>query len=301
MPPSTPTFTCGRSRVNTARELMPVPRAARALHKRTARCYLSRMSLAGAYRTEDGTILPAITTEEMRELDVIATDETGPVLLQMMENAGRNLAEVILAELPEDGTDAAIVVLAGTGGNGGGGICAARHLANRGLDVTLCVSRPEDLQEVPARQRMIYGNTSGAVVDVENLASLGADVVVDAIIGYSLQEAPHGPEADMIQWACDQRARSDARIVSLDVPSGVDATTGDAPGSVVHAHTTLTLALPKTGLHPSTSADAEMIGTVKLGDIGLPSGLYARFGSPVPFVHSFVVELEAVAEEVASA
>jgi len=68
---------------------------------------------------------------KMREVDRVAMDETGPNLFQMMENAGRNLAELAFEKIGEGWRNAKIVVLAGTGGNGGGGICAARHLANR--------------------------------------------------------------------------------------------------------------------------------------------------------------------------
>lgn len=255
------------------------------------------MSRSGAYRTSDGTVLPALTTEEMRELDQIAEEETGPGLLQMMENAGRNLAEVVASELADDPEAGPIVVLAGTGGNGGGGTCAARHLANRGLDVTLCVSRPEAMHDATAWQRTIYGSTSGAVVEVGHLASLQASVIVDAVIGYNLQEAPHGAAGDMIQWADYQRSQNGARVVSLDLPSGVDATTGDAPGAHISADVTVTLGLPKAGLHPGTGTDGTVAGSVKLGDLGLPTGLYARFGSPSPFRTSYVVDLEPVGIE----
>jgi NAD(P)H-hydrate epimerase len=252
------------------------------------------MSLTGAYRTEHGTVLPAVTTEEMREMDYIAIHETGPNLYQMMENAGRTLAATVLSEVPADTEAPRIVVLAGTGGNGGGGICAARHLANRGLDVTLCISRPDNLAEVPAYQRWVYSGTNGAVVDVEHLASLRAEIVVDAIIGYGMTDAPHGPAGDMIQWARDQRSAFGARVLSLDVPSGVDATTGEAPGAHISADVTVTLALPKAGLHPDLGLDADIIGSLRLVDLGMPSALYARFGSPFPFTTGYLVDIDAV-------
>ncbi|MFP4566763.1 MAG: NAD(P)H-hydrate epimerase, partial [Spirochaetaceae bacterium] len=238
------------------------------------------MSLPGAYRTEDGVILPAVTTEEMRELDAIATEETGPNLFQMMENAGRNLAGVVLEELQGSDASPSVVVLAGTGCNGGGGICAARHLANRGLDVTLCVSHPDRLSGVPAEQRATYGHSSGAVVDAAYLASLEAEIIIDALIGYSLADAPRSEVHDMIAWAVDQRARFGARIVSLDLPSGIDGSTGEAPGAHICADTTLALGLPKSGLHPRGEISPVCAGRLRLGDIGVPSGLYARFGSP---------------------
>ena len=89
--------------------------------------------------------VPVVTTEQMRKVDRIAIDETGPNLFQMMENAGRNLALQVMETLGAMWNRASITVLAGGGGNGGGGICAARHLANRGIDVKLCVAEPARL------------------------------------------------------------------------------------------------------------------------------------------------------------
>src|SRR5215469_15771025 len=85
--------------------------------------------------TEDGIEVPAVDTDQMREVDRIAVEETGPNLYQMMENAGRNLASLAIEVMGKEWQKAKILVLAGTGGNGGGGICAARHLANRNSTV----------------------------------------------------------------------------------------------------------------------------------------------------------------------
>lgn len=82
------------------------------------------------FRTSDGLRVAAVTTDQMREIDRVATEGTGPNLYQMMENAGRNLAELCRERLGPTWMHEHIVVLAGTGGNGGGGICAARHLGD---------------------------------------------------------------------------------------------------------------------------------------------------------------------------
>ena len=103
--------------------------------------------------TEQGITVPAISTGQMIEVDRIAVEETGPNLFQMMENAGRNLALVAMDMLGNKWEDAIIVVLAGTGGNGGGGICAARHLANRNIDTTICITDKEKLGSVPLLQK----------------------------------------------------------------------------------------------------------------------------------------------------
>jgi NAD(P)H-hydrate epimerase len=94
-----------------------------------------------------------------------------------------------------------------------------------------------------------------------------AQLIVDALIGYSLRGAPRGRVAELIE-CCSEHA---ARVVSLDLPSGLDATTGEAPGVVVQPERTLTLALPKTGLRA-------LQGQLYLADIGIPPAVYRRLG-----------------------
>ncbi len=91
--------------------------------------------------------LPALTAEQMREVDRVAVEELGIELVQMMENAGRSLADLAIRIFgPES-----VTVLAGSGGNGGGGLVAARHLANRGVTPRVVLSRGEaELAAVPA-------------------------------------------------------------------------------------------------------------------------------------------------------
>ena len=225
-----------------------------------------------AFVTRDDVRVPAITTDQMREVDRVAIDEVGPNLDQMMENAGRNLALTVIDRLGSDWASTPIVVLSGTGGNGGGGICAARHLANRGANVTLVISDPARLTPVPGEQFRVYRGTDGAVASVADLADLEAGIIVDAMIGYSLGGAPRGAVETMIEWVF---GRPDP-VVALDVPSGIDSTTGQAPGAHVAAAATLTLALPKTGL------DVAAVGELLLADIGIPAEVYRRIGVDVP-------------------
>ena len=216
--------------------------------------------------TDTGIQIPAVTESQMREIDRIAVEETGPNLFQMMENAGRNLALAAIGMLGNDWRDARVLVLAGSGGNGGGGICAARHLANREVDVGVCLAAPDRLGEVPSFQLKVFGEAGGTILEPNQQTIEGADFILDALIGYSLRGAPGGITADLINWAND----SVVPILSLDIPSGVEATTGETPGVVIKPNSTLTLALPKTGL---TDANA---GEVTLADIGIPVGVYRR-------------------------
>lgn len=221
-----------------------------------------------SFQTQAGLVVPAVTTAQMREVDRVAIEEVGPNLYQMMENAGRNLASLCMEMLGEAWATSPVVVLAGTGGNGGGGICAARHLANHGAQVTLVVSHADSLKGVPAEQFALYRATDGRLADTRELETLESSLTVDAVLGYSLSGAPHGVASDLIGWM----SQGDAPVLALDVPSGIDSTSGDSPGAHVRAATTMTLALPKTGL------DVGAVGDLWVADIGIPRSVLERAG-----------------------
>lgn len=232
------------------------------------------------FTTTAGIKVPAITTVQMIEVDRIAIEETGPNLYQMMENAGRNLALTIIGmttRIPEP----SIIILAGTGGNGGGGIVAARHLLNRNYDVKLAVTDKSKMRDVPKKQLEIFKNAGGILID--NLDDITVDIIVDAIIGYSLSNAPRGKSLQFIQWANSQNAKK----ISLDVPSGIDSTTGDNYGEYFLTDTTMTLALPKTGL------SEDKCGKLLLADIGISKNVYDKIGIEYisPFKREFVVPI----------
>jgi NAD(P)H-hydrate epimerase len=237
--------------------------------------------------TDTGIRVPAITTAQMIEVDRVAVEELGPNLFQMMENAGRNLALQAMEILGDRWHTAQIVVLAGTGGNRGGGICAARHLVNHGAHVRVCVTSEKRLKDVPAWQLQVYRAAGGTLISHDELQSetQPIDLILDALIGYSLAAAPGGTALELIEWANG----SGAPILSLDVPSGVDATTGEASGAFIKPRCTLTLALPKTGLLP------EKTGDLFLADLGIPVQVYRspslRLDYPFPFDHRYRIPL----------
>ncbi len=231
------------------------------------------------YFTDTGIEVPAVTTEQMIEVDRVTIEDTGPNLLQMMENTGRNLAQQAIVSLGETWRRANIVVLAGNGGNGGGGICAARHLANRGAQVRLCLVSPDRLGAAGRWQRHIYQATPGREVPIHSLTSSNepVDIILDALIGDSLREAPRGNALGLIKWADG----AGTPILAQDIPSGVNATTGETPGEYINARWTLTLALAKTGLLP------EHTGHLVLADIGIPPGAYAWETLKLPYTPPF--------------
>jgi NAD(P)H-hydrate epimerase len=118
----------------------------------------------------------------------------------------------------------------------------------------------------------------------------GTEVVLDCLIGYSLAGAPRGRVADLIRWSDE----SGASVVSLDVPSGVDSTSGVVHDPAVAADATLTLALPKSGLVAPQAADN--VGALYVADIGVPAQLYrSSFGLEIEdlFATSDIVRLNA--------
>jgi NAD(P)H-hydrate epimerase len=235
------------------------------------------------FKTDEGIGVPAVTTNQMIEIDRIAMEETGPNLFQMMENAGRNLAELSIKTLGNSWDKSEILILAGTGGNGGGGICAARHLANKGAKVEVCITDVENLKEVPAYQMHILKSTSTKIISIKDLQNENPDLIIDAIIGYSLSGKPKGSSAEMIEWASKKLG---VRI-SLDVPSGVNATSGEVTGTFINPDLTMTLALPKTGLIPVVTGD------LYLADIGIPAKVYEKLKIDYqpPFEEKYYVKL----------
>ena len=224
--------------------------------------------MTAQFFTDDGVEVPAVTAAQMREVDRICIEETGPSLLQMMEHAGRSLALETLRRLGGVWRTARVVVLAGTGGNGGGGICAARHLVNRGILVQLCLAEPDRLSEVTAFQRRIYAKAGGEEIAFNELRDARSALIIDAVLGYNLRGAPRPSAAAVIRWA----NASGGPVLALDLPSGVDATTGEIPGECVRADWTLTLALPKIGLR------ADRCGALVLADLGIPASVFRRIG-----------------------
>jgi NAD(P)H-hydrate epimerase len=213
-----------------------------------------------------GERVPGIDVAQMRAVDHSMIEDFHIELDQMMENAGRNLADLARSLFsPRSAT-----VLAGPGGNGGGGLVAARHLHNRGIAVTVTLAS-RHVAPVTAHQLDIVERLGVEVRDEPP----PADVTIDALIGYGLSGDPVSRFAELIDWA----NTTSAPVLALDTPSGLDLTAGIAATPCVHADATMTLALPKVGL-----GRAANIGALYLADISVPPALFAAMGLEVPVI-----------------
>jgi NAD(P)H-hydrate epimerase len=211
----------------------------------------------------------------MVEVDRLMIEEYQILLIQMMENAGRNLAELTKRQLGGQVAGRSIAILCGAGNNGGGGLAAARHLHNWGAEVSVKLAFDQTrLKEIPAHQWHILeamGLTSNEEPDLGK-----ADLIIDALIGYGLTGDPRQPVAGWIDRAND----AGSPILALDAPSGLDTTSGVPGKPCIRAAATLTLALPKTGL--LTAQAQSVVGDLYLADISVPPELYSRLGVEVP-------------------
>lgn len=216
--------------------------------------------------------VPFLDTEQMKEVDRAMMEDLGIDLIQMMENAGRCLAHLARVRfLAGDPRGRSVIVLAGTGGNGGGAMVCARRIHNYGGVVRVIVARSDDAFSPASYHQLTILRRMGIKVQVWSSGPLnvGVDLIVDGLIGYGLTGPPKGIAADMIRWANAETAP----VLALDTPSGIDTSTGKVYEPAIRATATLTLALPKVGLQEPTAA--RHVGELFLADISVPPSLYA--------------------------
>ena len=199
----------------------------------------------------------------MRAIDRWAIDDRGVPSLELMERAGAGVTRVVERLVP----DGPVVVVCGTGNNGGDGLVVARLLRDAGRKVTVVCAGPPakltgdalaNLERLPGEAPLELDQSMGALA--------GARVVVDALLGTGFAGEPRAAVGEAIAAIADCAAP----VVSVDVPSGVDASTGVVAGAAVRARSTVTFHMAKPGLwiHPGKAH----AGEVEVLDIGIPHG-----------------------------
>jgi NAD(P)H-hydrate epimerase len=219
--------------------------------------------------------IPFIDATQMREVDRAMIQDYHIELIQMMENAGRSLAHLArMRFLNGEPENQRVVILAGTGGNGGGALVCARHLHNWGAQVHVVVARPAmNFKPVPAHQLDILQRMQVSVIPAHKVdQAKAAQLIIDGLIGYSLKGTPYGDTAYLIKWSNSQNSP----VLSLDTPSGLDTSTGTLYHPAIRATATMTLALPKEGLRAPGVKDH--VGELYLADISVPPSLYLQPG-----------------------
>ena len=226
------------------------------------------------------TRVPAATAAQMTRVDEIMMDELGVDVLQLMEAAGLAVAEAARPQLGGDIPRARILLLAGSGGNGGDALVAARHLLCWGASPRVVLSKPIDTlgstAEHQARAAHAVGVPLQTFADTDPGDFAGYDLVVDGLLGFSGHGDPSGAIGEMIRIVNDLPAP----VLAIDLPSGLDPDTGQPGDPTIRASATVALVLPKAGL--LSESGRELSGTVDVAAIGVPRSVLARIGIDTP-------------------
>ncbi len=216
-------------------------------------------------------MIKVVTAAEMREKDRFTIEEIGVPGVVLMENAGIATFRIIQQEL-ETIKDPVVYVMCGKGNNGGDGFVIARHLWNEGIYVrVICIA---DESSITGDSRINYDVLQNMnvpmdlVKSIDDLAELEnepPDLLVDALLGTGINGPVRGFAGEVIDFI---NKNLDTKIVSVDIPSGLNASSGDVPGKAIRANITVTMALPKYChvLYPARN----YVGEFYVADIGIP-------------------------------
>ena len=227
------------------------------------------------------------TAEEMKKIDKLAV-ESGLEIKQMMELAGWHMISVF--DQLDLHTGNKVTILAGKGNKGGDGLAAARHLINRGFQVSIMLANSE-LKEKPQQHLSLLNEMNTKVLlysEAKQMAEkevCNTDIIIDSLIGYNLKGSPRENFKEIIEITNS----TDSEVISYDIPTGIDATTGHCFSPCIQADVTLTLALLKKGLQENE----DKVGKLFLGDIGIPEFIYNKIkpGSKPDFKEEGIIEV----------
>jgi ADP-dependent NAD(P)H-hydrate dehydratase / NAD(P)H-hydrate epimerase len=236
--------------------------------------------------------MKALTAAEMREVDRLTTERQGIPSLQLMEEAGKHISNVVRLKLYGNANKRA-AFLCGKGNNGGDGLVAARHLKEDklGVDfepVVFLFGSPDELRGDAAENLSRWLKTSGRVIEVKDSVSLDAAwpkiasayAVVDALLGTGLRGPATGIIAEAIarlnKFSRNATLARPAFILAVDIPSGLPSDGQSAEGPVLFAHQTVTFTAPKIGQLLSNQAGC--CGQLDVRQIGSPAVLVEEIG-----------------------
>jgi ADP-dependent NAD(P)H-hydrate dehydratase / NAD(P)H-hydrate epimerase len=234
--------------------------------------------------------MKALTAAEMREVDRLTTERLGIPSLELMESAGKHVADACLENFRDAASQTrTICVLCGKGNNGGDGFVAARHLQKAAGSVRVYLfALPDELRGDAAANFQRWCELAGKVTAVPDETAwksawaeiAAADVIVDAIFGTGFRGAATGAIRQAIEdinkLSRDATAARPRFILAVDTPSGLPSDGPDAEGPVLRAHKTVTFTAPKPG--QLISHDASAVGHLEVADIGSSGALVDEIG-----------------------
>ncbi|MGB2601284.1 MAG: NAD(P)H-hydrate epimerase [Candidatus Omnitrophota bacterium] len=215
-----------------------------------------------------------VTTEQMAEIDRKAQEEYGIAQVDLMENAGRSVAEEILSDFGSL-REEKVAVLCGKGNNGGDGFVIARHLAEKEPQcLGVYITDPEGVRKGSALDNLQL--IRGKKIDIRSMNEFVQEeesftLVIDAIFGTGFK----GELTEELKRIAKKVTSSSARVYAVDIPSGLNSTTGKASESSFKADKTVTFGLPKTGFYLEDGP--ALCGQIIVKDIGFPKVLLEEY------------------------
>jgi NAD(P)H-hydrate epimerase len=220
---------------------------------------------------------PPLARERIRELDRKAAEEYGIPTLILMENAARGSAEALieLQAAEPRGCPPPYRIICGRGSNGGDGLAMARHLHNRGREVSIYLAEPRsrirpdsdagiNLRIVERMGLVIRDPGEGRILEVESAKD---GTIIDALLGTGLDRPLASP---YLEWV-EAINRSGRPVIAIDLPTGLHADTGEVLGAAIRAAHTFTLVAPKLGFFRGEGP--KLVGKVRVIEIGIPREL----------------------------
>ncbi len=225
--------------------------------------------------------------KEMQLIDQHTMEQLGLPGIVLMENAGSAVVNEVIKDFPNRTTN--IIVLAGGGNNGGDGFVIARRLIDFGYDVMLVLAVAEHSLKGEAKLHFeAYKKRQLPMVQAENYDMKKAQVIVDALLGTGVQGAVREPFYSLINAVNE----TSAFVYAVDVPSGVNANTGEVANVAIRAGKTITFALPKKGFYLQQGPG--FIGELVCADISVPTSLVQTLELDLPRLITHEVGKDAV-------
>lgn len=214
--------------------------------------------------------MKVVNADEMRELDRLAMTDFSIPGTMLMENAGIAIVD-FMRQCYVDLRGKSVVILCGKGNNGGDGYVVARHLALLGMRVSVYALEVPGVGTLAHTPYDTLCKTNPSILFSPNLSDMrcaleACDFVIDAMLGTGLNRAPQSPYKEVLE-TCEGLPANVQRI-AVDIPSGLDTTTGQIYGAVFRAHHTVTFGYPKWGFYIGDGAD--VAGEIHIVAIGFP-------------------------------